>query len=585
MQKSNQLISKYFSIWTTAENTKRSSRGRKSPNNQNVYGVQKLKELILELAISGKITPKNNIEIEKNSILEDIGKENKDLNKKGILKKQKLLTVVNDHEKLFELPKNWEWIRLGNTGNIFNGNSINKTLKEDKYSNSDGRPFIATKDVGYGFSKINYENGVKIPLNEEKFKIAHKNAVLICSEGGSAGKKMGITEYDICFGNKLFANETYSVINPKYILCVYQSKTFHNLFSNRMTGIIGGISRNEFLNIPIPIPPLEEQNEIVNQVYELMSICNQLELQHINTELVQKKLTSTLLKNLYSSENQKNFKKNWQLLFKHFNKLIINEESIDEIKKTILQLAVSGKIVKQCPEEEPAINIIKKIELEKNKIDIKKKKKSHFFYDDIKKFHLPHGWEMVSISDLTLQITDGTHHTPKYVKKGVPFISIKDIDGDKISFDDCKYISEIEHNKLKERCNPELGDILICRIGTLGRATIVKTKTPFSLFVSVGLLKLPRSIKLTNYLHMALSSPLLHSQFDKIKAGGIHTDKLNLGDIPKLYIPLPPLEEQERIMAKLEELMSLCEKIKLKIYKSNITKKLIAETLVSKFLN
>ena len=585
MQKITKLISNYFNVWTSAENIKKSSRGRISANNQNVYGVQKLKELVLDLAISGKLTSRNTEDNKKNSIIEDIDKEIKSLNKKGFLKKQKLLSSVNEDEKLFELPKNWEWIRLGNTGNIFNGNSINKNLKEDKYTNNKGRPFIATKDVGYGFSKLNYENGVTIPFNEEKFKIAHKNAVLICSEGGSAGKKMGITEHDICFGNKLFANETFSVINPKYILCVYQSKIFYDLFSDRIKGIIGGISRNEFLKIPIPIPPIKEQDKIVNKVNELMLICDKLEQQHLNCEQVQKKLTSILLKNLCDTDNHENFKKNWQVFIKYFDNLFVNEENIDEIKKTILQLAISGKIVKQDPKEAPAADIIKKIELEKSKINLKKNEKSTFFKDDIKKFPLPNGWEFVSISDLTLLITDGTHFTPNYVKQGIPFISIKDIDGENISFEDCKYISEKEHKKLNERCNPEVGDILICRIGTLGRATIVKTKIPFSLFVSVGLLKLPKSIDLTNYLHMALSSPLLHSQFDKIKAGGIHTNKLNLGDIPKLYIPLPPIKEQERIMNKLNELITLCDQIKFKIHESNIKKKLIAEALVSQVLN
>ena len=99
---------------------------------------------------------------------------------------------------------------------------------------------------------------------------------------------MGITEHDICFGNKLFANETFSVINPKYILCVYQSKIFYDLFSDRIKGIIGGISRNEFLKIPIPIPPIKEQDKIVNKVNELMLICDKLEQQHLNCEQVQK---------------------------------------------------------------------------------------------------------------------------------------------------------------------------------------------------------------------------------------------------------------------------------------------------------
>ncbi len=140
-------------------------------------------------------------------------------------------------------------------------------------------------------------------------------------------------------------------------------------------------------------------------------------------------------------------------------------------------------------------------------------------------------------------------------------ISVKDINGKTVSFNDCKYISENEHEQINARCNPQRGDILLCRIGTLGRPTIVDTDQRFSLFVSVGLLKLPKTQEISRYLHLALSSPFLAAQFDKIKAGGSHTNKLNLGDIPSLLIPLPPLPEQSRIVAKVEALMALCDRL------------------------
>ncbi|GGZ58344.1 hypothetical protein [Mesonia mobilis] len=99
---------------------------------------------------------------------------------------------------------------IGELGAIFNGNSVNKSVKQAKYEGLDnGYPYLGTKDIGYGFESINYENGVKIPKNEDKFKVAHKGAVLICSEGGSAGKKCGIVNKDVCFGNKLYAIEPF----------------------------------------------------------------------------------------------------------------------------------------------------------------------------------------------------------------------------------------------------------------------------------------------------------------------------------------------------------------------------------------
>lgn len=158
----------------------------------------------------------------------------------------------------------WKTKKLGEIGTIFNGNSINERIKKEKYTNLDnGFPFIATKDVNFETHQIDYENGVKIPFDEKKFKIAHKNSVLICVEGGSAGKKTAYNSKDICFGNKLFAIETKDKIDPKFVYYWYLTPYFLESFKHQMHGIIGGVSMNNFKNIQIPIPSFHDQLHIV----------------------------------------------------------------------------------------------------------------------------------------------------------------------------------------------------------------------------------------------------------------------------------------------------------------------------------
>ena len=238
---------------------------------------------------------------------------------------------------------------------------------------------------------------------------------------------------------------------------------------------------------------------------------------------------------------------------------------IKKLRELILELAVRGKLVPQDESDEPASELLKRIQIEKTNLLAEGKKKKDkpiaSIFEDELSFLIPKGWEWTSVANLTLLITDGTHHTPKYQENGVPFISVKDIDGFTVSFDDCKYISQKEHEVINGRCNPERDDILLCRIGTLGRPTIVDTDKAFSLFVSVGLLKLPKSVKFSRYFQLALSSPLMYLQYAKIMAGGSHTNKLNLGDIPRLSVPIPPLAEQHRIVAKVDELMALCDQL------------------------
>lgn len=168
------------------------------------------------------------------------------------------------------MKTNWQTKKLGEIGTIFNGNSINERVKKDRYFGlQKGVPFIGTKDIDYDAHTINYENGVKIPIDEKKFKIAHKNSVLICSEGGSAGKKIAFNTKDICFGNKLFAFEAGKDVEPKFIYYFYLTNFFSRLFQGQMNGLIGGVSISNFKNIEIPLPPLSDQKRIIKTLDEV----------------------------------------------------------------------------------------------------------------------------------------------------------------------------------------------------------------------------------------------------------------------------------------------------------------------------
>lgn len=186
--------------------------------------------------------------------------------------------LVND-EFVFGVPKDWKWMKLNDLGDIFNGNSINARVKESKYAKvKTGLNYIGTKDVDTKTSSIpDYNTGVKIPFDETAFKIAHRGAILICAEGGSAGKKLAMAEEDICFGNKLFALEPNESVLSEYVYHVYKSTYFKDRFNSLMTGIIGGVSIGKFKNILIPVPPIEEQSLILSQINQLMNYCNSLE--------------------------------------------------------------------------------------------------------------------------------------------------------------------------------------------------------------------------------------------------------------------------------------------------------------------
>ncbi len=163
------------------------------------------------------------------------------------------------------MKEGWEIHKLYKIGNVFNGNSINAKVKKEKFAGLDsGLPYIGTKDVGFD-SIIDYENGVKIPFSEkEQFKIAPPNTPLICAEGGSAGRKIGFTNQEVCFGNKLFAVVPNKNVDSRFLFYYYFSSSFQEQFSTEMAGIIGGVSMNKFKSIELPLPPLPEQQRIVS---------------------------------------------------------------------------------------------------------------------------------------------------------------------------------------------------------------------------------------------------------------------------------------------------------------------------------
>lgn len=233
-----------------------------------------------------------------------------------------------------------------------------------------------------------------------------------------------------------------------------------------------------------------------------------------------------------------------------------------ELKNSILQRAIEGKLVDQRPEEGTGEELYKIIQAEKKKLikegKIKKQKVLPQITDEEIPFEIPEKWKWVRLGDVILKLTDGAHRTPTYKKNGVPFLSVKDISSGKIDYSNCKFISRNEHEKLFERCNPEKGDLLLTKVGTTGIPVIVETDDEFSLFVSVALLKLPTNLINIYFLKHLINSPLVQVQV-KENTRGVGNKNWVMRDIANTIIPLPPLGEQKRIVEKIEDLMPLVE--------------------------
>ncbi|KKO45755.1 hypothetical protein WG68_08545 [Arsukibacterium ikkense] len=576
------LITEHLDLWTQAQ-TAKSTSGRGSNNKIELTGIKKLRELILELAVRGKLVPQDPNDEPASELLKRIAAEKEALVKAGKLKKQKPLPPISNEEKPFELPVGWKWARIGEIGNVFNGNSINASQKESEYTGlSNGYPYVATKDVGYGFTELDYDNGVLIPKNIEKFKVAHKGAVLICAEGGSAGKKCGITNRDICFGNKLYANELFCGISPKFVLSWYLTPTLFSILSESMTGIIGGISTAKFCELVIPLPPISYQNRLIERIDNLIELCDQLEQQSYQQLDAHNQLVDALLATLTQSLNADELASNWQRLAAHFDTLFTTEYSINALKQSILQLAVMGKLCKQDPNDEPASELLKRIAYEKDALvkagKIKKQKALPHITDDEKPFELPDGWEWVRCSDICFKITDGEHATPRRSEIGHYLLSARNVTNQGIVLHDVDFVPADEFERIRRRCDPNIGDILISCSGSIGRVALVDKSDTYSMVRSAAMIR-PATTLNIDYLAMMLRSPFLQIQMTN-KSKQSAQANLFLGAISQLVAIIPPVNEQARIISRVNEIFKISGLLCCQLASTKNTQAVLAEVLV-----
>ncbi len=530
-------------------------------------GIPRLRELILKLAMQGKLVPQDPNDSPASELLRSIDAEKKRLVRQRKIKAPKTLPEVTASDEPYSLPHGWQWVRLGAIGNIFNGNSINASEKESKYAGVEGLPYIATKDVGYGFEPLDYDNGICIPPDEEKFRIAHQGAVLICAEGGSAGKKCGLTDRDICFGNKLFANELFGQIPSRFILYVYLSPVFRASFTAAMTGIIGGVSIAKFVEIPIPLPPLDEQHRIVAQIDRLMARCDALE--NLRNEREKKRLAThaAALSQLIDTTGNRSTNDAWAFITQHFGDLYSVKENITELRKAILQLAVRGRLTDQNDKDGSATDTLVKVASERRRLKIQESPNP---IRDPKPlgYEIPGNWEWRCLGDLLVSgPTNG--FSPRAVDYETPVrsLTLSATTSGIFKGEHAKFIAD----KISSDSDLWLrdGDILIQRGNTLeyvGVPAVYRGEPNCYIYPDL-MMKLRVSSELdTDYLYFAMSSEPARNFLRERASGTSGTmPKINQKTLKSLPIPIPPIQEQHRIVVKINQLMKMCNALEEKI--------------------
>jgi type I restriction enzyme S subunit len=575
----NSFLTEHIHIWTTAQELKTSNRGL-SAGNQSLLGIKKLRELILELAVRGKLVPQDPDDEPASVLLKKIAEEKRRLIKEGKIKKQEVLPEVGEDEKQFDLPESWGWQKLGNLGYTQTGGTPSKN---DNSLFGNDVPFIKPGDIYTNY--IDYTNeGLSFKGVESLGRLANEGSILmVCI--GTIGKCNTINR-PCTFNQQINSISPYGICST-YLLLALNSKYFQDkAWEKSSSTTIAILNKGKWENIGIPVAPLSEQHRIVAKVDELMALCDELEKQQTASNTLHETLVANLLGSLTDAGNSDSFDEAWQRIENNFDTLFTTEHSIDKLKQTILQLAVMGKLVPQDPNDEPAGELLKKIDKEKARLvkegKIKKQAPLPEIRDDEKPFELPEGWKFAKMDFICTLITDGTHLTPRYTESGRAFISAQNIKPFKFLPDKHRLVSEEDYQKYIQNRKPELGDILLTRVGAgIGEAAIIDNDLEFAIYVSVGLLKFNKENIFSNYLVVWLNSPLGRIHSEKNTYGkGVSQGNLNLSLIRDFPISIPPLAEQHRIVSKVDELFAICDTLKERIRQAKAAQNLLAGSVV-----
>lgn len=486
--------------------------------------AQELRASLLREAVTGRLVPQRAEEGSAEPLYEEIQQEKARLVAEKKIKKEKPLPPVTEEEQPFPIPATWKWVHIGDIFQHNAGKALNNADRKGQYLT-----YITTSNLYWNSFRLDKLKSMYFSETDIQKCTVQKNDLLVC-EGGDFGRA-AIWPYDTPtrIQNHIHRLRPFKFLSIKFFYYLFYFYKSSGLINGKGIGI-KNLSSNALHNLSAPLPPLAEQKRIVDKLEELLPLVD-----------------------AYGEAEQR---------------LAAYEARFpDALKQSLLQEAVTGRLVPQRAEEGSAETLYEEIRQEKARLiaekKLKKTKPLPPVTEEEQLFPIPASWKWIRLEDVcSMKITDGTHQTPKYATKdnGIPFLSAKDITTQKICWDNIKYITTDLHEELYKRIAPQKDDVLLAKNGTTGVAALVEENKIFDIYVTLAVLRPEKRLILPQFLWRLVNSPVCKRQFDS-HLKGIGVPNLHLTEIRKILIPLPPLAEQKRIVDKLEELLALAEHI------------------------
>ncbi|MFW1556754.1 restriction endonuclease subunit S [Vibrio parahaemolyticus] len=573
------LITEHIDIWTSAVKTK-STSGRGSSKKLELYGIKKLRELILELAVRGKLVPQDSNDEPASALLERIAGEKAQLVKEKKIKKPKKLEPISTEDYLFDIPSSWSWERLGNIGET----NIGLTYSP-KEAGDEGIPVLRSANIQKG--KIDLSDLVRVQKEVKDSVLVEIGDLLICARNGSkalVGKTAQIKALNEPMAFGAFMAIFRSCIND-YIEVFLNSPVYRRNLDGVSTTTINQVTQTNLRSTICPLPPVNEQHRIVAKVDELMTLCDQLEQQTEASIEAHQVLVTTLLDTLTNSADADELMQNWARISEHFDTLFTTEESIDQLKQTILQLAVMGKLVPQDPSDEPAAELLKRIAEEKAQLvkdkKIKKQKALPPISEDEKPFEVPSGWEWERLGNYSYVFAGNAFKSGDFNNEAGTKV-IKITNAGVYSFIETNDFLPSEFSEAYYQYQVLEGDLILALTRPYISSGLKVSVCPSNYNKSLLNQRVAaiRTLDSTGFTFLFLQSPVVLSHYQQRFGGSGLQPNLKMSDVTDLFMAVPPKNEQLHIVRKVHELFALCDQLRLRLRGSQKTQLELTNTIV-----
>ena len=552
-------------------------------------GAAKLRELILTLAVQGKLVPQDPADEPASVLLQKIRAEKDRLIAEGKIKRDKPLAEIAEEEKPFELPQGWEWASLGDVGLVGSSSRVHQSDWK-----SAGVPFYRAREI----VKLSKDGRVQNDLfiSEELFAnlgkggwVPEVNDIMITGVGTIGVPYVVKAEDRFYFKDaSVLIFKNYGRLDPSYLFLFMQSPLWIDCIHEHSMGTtVDTLTIARANATPIPLPPLAEQSRIVTRVEALMRLCDALEAKGRLEAAQHAQLVSTLLGTLTASTTPEELAANWQRVAQHFDLLLDRPEAIAALEQTLLQLAVRGLLVPQDPTDEPASALLQKIRAEKDRLiatgQIKRDKPLPPITDEEKPFELPVGWAWVRLGGVALQgPSNGLSPKPQELPTDVRCLSLSATTQGFFKPECFKYVDV--SSQAAQQFFLKNGDLLIQRGNSLeyvGIAAIYDGPDDAYIYPDLMMrLQLSTCVK-TEFIHTMLVCADGRSYFQRNATGTQGTmPKVNQATVAGAPIPLPPLAEQSRIVTRVTALRRLCADLRQRLAERQSVQARLAEALL-----